>query len=564
MMQLLQKYQKGETQFAVSIGKGVAAFQIVGGKSMSTSLEATRVQMMEEQACRVNFAKKMEEESERLNAYTKTYAKNAHQLSQKTHQEINQYDAKVAQLNKAKGHYHNCCRNEEQLRESLANPDLEPSKQTSLTQQLEKASENKSQAQDQYAVMVNDHDKIHEEYILACRDILNQYEQLEIALNENIKGALTSFATQRTDLNSSLSSQTSSITSSINTINISADIISFVEQNSKGLEPDEAPQYEEFNTSGENRTKRKTLKLSLKNSKLTNVHLTKIRKGKKKGKGEGDMTSPRDETVSPRASGDALSPRASPPREEEEVESKSISKAKTSTRSMPSLPIQKGAAPPPAGVAPATPPLVSGSPRANRGPAPAPPRRSDETQSPPVAGTRAATVISPRTPTRRGGDVAPQIPTNVAAARGPAPLPPSRGAGDSSSSPPSRPGARWKIAVALYDNPSESESELGLHEGCVFFVINEDPTGWWLGASGSSVGFFPGNYVKYLEEDEQLYYVRAKAIEDFTGSYDGDLSFRAGDTLTILEYKENWYTGRKASGQVGIFPCHCVNLLVED
>ena len=598
--QLFKKTHKEETSYADTISKASAAFIVSGGKSLSSSVETLRAKLLEEQASRSQFASQLEEELQKLNTYTKTYLKTSHQLSQKTSRDQSNYDSKLATLNKTKHHYYGCCKNEEQLQESLGNPNLDPKKQDSLNQQLEKAKESKSQAQDQYSVMVNDHDRVYEDYIVACRDTLNQYEELEKTLCETLEAALKTYASKRSDVASSLTSYSSSMMESVNTIKVDSDLSEFVHDNSKLLVPGPAPQYEEYSSG----TPSKAPKAHRKTTLFGKPKLggsSKKRKSSRKGEdddclspratssplressgpatdeGERDSAPPppppaptRAETTLGRAdsSEPAPSPPATPSRADSAPAPAPPSRADSGPAPPPPSRADSGPAPPPPSrgdSGPAPPPPSRG----DSGPAPPPPSRSDSSGPPPIPSrTDSSDLSPPATPSRADSAPAPAPPSR--ADSGPAPPPPSRGDSGPPPAPPRGGGdaaqvqsANWKIAVALYPNDGE-ESELKLEEGTALFVINEDPTGWWLGATANAVGFFPGSYIQYLDDDEQIDCVRAKALQDFVGDVEGDLSLDSGEVVTIMDYKDSWYTGAKKNGEVGIFPCQYVQLLTDD
>ena len=596
--QLLKKTQKEEASYADTASKASAALVVCGGQSLSSVSESLRSKLQEEHTSRSQFATRLEEEVQKLNMYTKTYLKTSHHLSQKTSKDQSHYDSKLAHLNKTKNHYYTCCKNEEQLQEALTNPNLEPKKQESLNQQLEKAKENKSQAQDQYSLEVNEHDKVYDEYVLACRDTLSQYEQLEKALCETLEAALVLYTDQRTELATSLSSYSSSMTDSVKTITVDSDLTSFVDMNSKHLEPTTAPQYEEFQSGATKGSKqhRKTILFKPK------LGASKKKKGKK-GESDDELLSPRSSIRDSSSSLSTSSDGGATPTHDEgsEFSSSPLTPAAMSRAPAPSPPGRADSGPPPAppsredSDSPVPPPPTraesapappsrgdSGPPppsrsasefagppfpsRADAAPAPAPPSRADAAPAPapPTRGGSGPPTPSrggsgPPTPTR--GDSGPP-PTPTRGDSGPPPTP-TRGTSTSSIADTEVKSANWKIAVALYANEGE-ENELKLEEGTALFVINEDPTGWWLGATGSSVGFFPGSYIQYLDDDEQIGCVRAKALQDFTGDYDGDLSLSSGEVVTVTDYKDSWFTGVKKNGESGIFPCQYVQLLTDD
>ncbi|KAF4622956.1 hypothetical protein D9613_002181 [Agrocybe pediades] len=57
--------------------------------------------------------------------------------------------------------------------------------------------------------------------------------------------------------------------------------------------------------------------------------------------------------------------------------------------------------------------------------------------------------------------------------------------------------------------------------------------------------------------------IHAVALYDFTAVQDGDISFRQGDVIEIIQKSEStddWWTGR-SKGQQGIFPANFFELL---
>jgi len=559
VQQLLKKSYKEELSYSETLAKASQALSVCGGKSLCASVELLKTKIDDEKSSRSHFATQLDGEVQKLNSYSKIYLKTSNQLAQKTSKDQSHYDSKCAHLEKTKNHYYSCCRNEEQLQEALSNPGLDPKKQESLNKDLEKAKQNKIQANDQYSRTVSEHESVHQEYIVACRDTLSQYEELEKALCTTLESALNAYASQRTEIATYLTSYSSAISDSTKTIDVAGDLASFVDQNSRNLQPNPAPVYEEWE-SGASKGRRKTKSF-------------KIGFGgkKKEKKGSDDPLSPRASSRdSRRSSGGASSsadtmpasnaPPAPPPpssKSEPAVSSPPSPAAGRAAAPTPASRADGPAAPAPPGrqdgpPAPAPPGRGDGPPTPNRGAGPPPPSRGD----------------GPPPPSRGDGPPPPS--------QGDGPPPPSRGAGpptpgQGAGGPPPAPSraeepvsADWKLAVALYANPGEGEGELYLEEGTYVFVINEDESGWWLGVTGSSVGFFPGSYIQYLEDEEQIGHVKAKALQDFVGDVDGDLSLTTGETVTIQSYNDQWFTGAKKNGEIGIFPCQYVTVLMDD
>lgn len=97
---------------------------------------------------------------------------------------------------------------------------------------------------------------------------------------------------------------------------------------------------------------------------------------------------------------------------------------------------------------------------------------------------------------------------------------------------------------------------------------------WWKGQNGGSEGIFPITHVIELEiskllkrrsrsvhSSETLF---AQALVDVVGQLDAELSFQAGDIITVTEVvDEDWYIGQ-CRGKSGMFLAACVQLLNEE
>ena len=57
------------------------------------------------------------------------------------------------------------------------------------------------------------------------------------------------------------------------------------------------------------------------------------------------------------------------------------------------------------------------------------------------------------------------------------------------------------LAIAQFDFESEEPGELQFKEGAVITVINQDESGWWLGELKGSRGLFPYNYVEIARHE---------------------------------------------------------------
>jgi len=153
-------------------------------------------------------------------------------------------------------------------------------------------------------------------------------------------------------------------------------------------------------------------------------------------------------------------------------------------------------------------------------------------------------------------------------------------------------------AVVLYDYEAEEENEMALVEGETIEQIEQIDEGWWsgVGAGGTKSGLFPANYVEVMEgsgdaaetapipppppppppaelaappappappvhapaEDEG---VVAIALYDYDKAEENELSFKEGDRIIEIEAaSEDWWQGKDAHGNVGLFPANYVEV----
>ncbi|EJD08583.1 uncharacterized protein FOMMEDRAFT_117069 [Fomitiporia mediterranea MF3/22] len=157
-------------------------------------------------------------------------------------------------------------------------------------------------------------------------------------------------------------------------------------------------------------------------------------------------------------------------------------------------------------------------------------------------------------------------------------------------------------AVVLYDYEAEEENEMPLTEGETIEQIEQIDEGWWsgVGAGGTKSGLFPANYVEIIEQAEEPAVeeqaqaaippppppppvepaaptappappaptastgdqgVCAIALYDYDRAEENELTFREGDRITDIEAaSEDWWQGRDAHGNVGLFPANYVEV----
>ncbi|KAF8945827.1 hypothetical protein BGZ52_009345, partial [Haplosporangium bisporale] len=101
--------------------------------------------------------------------------------------------------------------------------------------------------------------------------------------------------------------------------------------------------------------------------------------------------------------------------------------------------------------------------------------------------------------------------------------------------------ARRKFSpLAMFDFVGREEDELSFKVGDIINVLEySDVDDWWRGTLGKNSGIFPSNYVQEVTHQHiPLVNViaRVQAKWDFTSKDEGDLSFKAGDTINVIEY----------------------------
>ncbi|XP_013387298.1 SH3 domain-containing protein 19 [Lingula anatina] len=123
--------------------------------------------------------------------------------------------------------------------------------------------------------------------------------------------------------------------------------------------------------------------------------------------------------------------------------------------------------------------------------------------------------------------------------------------------------------VALHSFTAEAAGELTIMEGDKIIITEHVGDGWLKGKLGGKEGIFPEAFVK-ISNDEQgtkpssssEYAPKARALHDFEGQGDNELSFKSGDVIYLLEkINEDWYSG-ELGNKVGQFPVNFVDILV--
>uniref|UniRef100_A0A8C3JE73 SH3 domain containing 19 n=1 Tax=Calidris pygmaea TaxID=425635 RepID=A0A8C3JE73_9CHAR len=124
--------------------------------------------------------------------------------------------------------------------------------------------------------------------------------------------------------------------------------------------------------------------------------------------------------------------------------------------------------------------------------------------------------------------------------------------------------AEW--CEALHDFTAETKDDLSFKKGDYIQILEQVDSEWYRGRLNEKEGIFPAVFVQICSAEERNTSVgakkgKAKALYDFHGENEDELSFKAGDTITELEsVDEDWMSG-EIQGKSGIFPKNFVQIL---
>ncbi|NWH67109.1 SH319 protein, partial [Geococcyx californianus] len=116
---------------------------------------------------------------------------------------------------------------------------------------------------------------------------------------------------------------------------------------------------------------------------------------------------------------------------------------------------------------------------------------------------------------------------------------------------------------ALHDFTAETKDDLSFRKGDYIQILEQVDSEWYRGRLNEKEGIFPAVFVQTCSGTVFLLGKKgkAKALYDFHGENEDELSFRAGDTITELEpVDEDWMSG-EIQGKSGIFPKNFVRIL---
>ncbi|NXH71412.1 SH319 protein, partial [Hydrobates tethys] len=120
---------------------------------------------------------------------------------------------------------------------------------------------------------------------------------------------------------------------------------------------------------------------------------------------------------------------------------------------------------------------------------------------------------------------------------------------------------------ALHDFTAETKDDLSFKKGDYIQILEQVDSEWYRGRLNEKEGIFPAVFVQTCSARVELPQSlggkkgKAKALYDFHGENEDELSFKAGDTITELEsVDEDWMSG-EIQGKSGIFPKNFVQIL---
>ena len=123
-------------------------------------------------------------------------------------------------------------------------------------------------------------------------------------------------------------------------------------------------------------------------------------------------------------------------------------------------------------------------------------------------------------------------------------------------------------AEALYDWDGKKENHLSFRKGDVV-LVREQQEHWWFGECNGQSGWFPSSFVALFQtdgvaqsssQDNETNYV---AMYPYESNEPGDLSFAAGEMVTVIKKDGDWWTGVIGGSRTGVFPSNYVQKATE-
>lgn len=113
-----------------------------------------------------------------------------------------------------------------------------------------------------------------------------------------------------------------------------------------------------------------------------------------------------------------------------------------------------------------------------------------------------------------------------------------------------------QLARAIYDYETQEEGELSFKAGDTIKILERNDDGWWLGQIGNKQGMFPSNYIEEMAPQGGKSLGTTTAMYDYTAQEEGELSFKEGDVITIYhKHDDGWWEG-EVNGKRGSFPAN--------
>lgn len=77
------------------------------------------------------------------------------------------------------------------------------------------------------------------------------------------------------------------------------------------------------------------------------------------------------------------------------------------------------------------------------------------------------------------------------------------------------------------------------------------------------VGWFPATFVKLNEAEESGEQENVRALFDYQGQQEDELTFKEGDVIKILSKDGEWWKGKNGD-QEGVFPANYVEVIPKE
>ena len=127
-----------------------------------------------------------------------------------------------------------------------------------------------------------------------------------------------------------------------------------------------------------------------------------------------------------------------------------------------------------------------------------------------------------------------------------------------------------RLVEATFDFDG-SDGQLSFRAGDVITVTSEgEPGEWWEGALKGETAWFPSSFCSPPYDDEGIGdddddwadEIRAVALYSYEASSPDELSFAAGNIISVTAQDQSWWTG-SFGGRTGVFPSNFVELIDE-